>query len=489
MFFLKELQSIFPPERISTEEIVLESYASDSATPPGGSGKPYTVVLPENVREIKAILEVARRHKIPVVPMSRSSNIAGMAIPSQGGIIVDLRMMNKIIEINEDASYAVIEPGVTFHKFSLELRKRGYYCHLPTAPGGGSVIGNYLMHPSGNLAAKWDPDPIIALEVVLPTGEIIKTGSAAFEFAGWRARYSPFPDLTGLFMCSYGTLGIITKASVKIYETGEEEKLILAEFDDISQAIEFMKLIIRRNIADSATFWTWGWNLFHDTVFANLDELPEAMLKRDQKNPPDGIPFGICSAKIAGYRKINDAKFEVCCEIAEKIGGKILTDEEMKKIHPGAWEYLNTYFKSSIHKKPGEESQLRFGLHLPGCLINAEPSKIIEIENYMWKLAEKEFDPPYFYRTLPFSYGREFFFAFVVYITGPIREKVKYIQHIKGIYDKLYRELLVKYGAIMFRFRKDPTFIAKTGEYGVLLRKIKKLVDPYNIMNPGILMF
>ena len=84
-----------------------------------------------------------------------------------------------------------------------------------------AVLANYLMRPSGNLAAKWDSDPVISLEVVTPDAGIIKTGSASFETAGWRARYQTFPDLTGLFTCSYGTLGIVTKAAVKIFDRGE----------------------------------------------------------------------------------------------------------------------------------------------------------------------------------------------------------------------------------------------------------------------------
>lgn len=484
-----QLASIFPEDRISNNEAVLIGYSMDSATPPGSAGFPSVVVLPETVNEVKALLQVANRMRVPVTTMSRGSNIAGMATPMQGGIIVDLRRMNKILEINVDGAYAVIEPGVTFHELSNAIRKEGFICHLPTASGGGSPLANYLMHPSGNLSAKWDPDPIISLEVVMPNGEIIKTGSATFETAGWRSRYGPFSDLTGLFTCSYGTLGIVTKAAVKIFERGEDERLLLTKFDDFKPALEYMKEIIRKNLADSTTFWTWGWNMFHDMVLSVSNTMPPEMLKADQRTPPPGIPFGINSARLSGYKKVVDAQEEICIQIAKKLGGDYLDPEEARNKHPGSWKFLESYFVKGIHIKPGEESQLRAGLHLPGCLVTAEPSQVIKIEKYMWDLAEKEFEPPYFFRCLPYAHAREFFFAFVVYITGSLMEKREYIKHIKSIYGKLYQDLLTNYGAIMFRFRKDPTFISRTGEYGYFLRKIKTMVDPNNIMNPGILLF
>jgi FAD/FMN-containing dehydrogenase len=421
--------------------------------------------------------------------MARGSNIAGMSVPVQGGILADMRLMNRVIEINTDAAYAVIEPGVTFHELNRELKKAGYFCHLPTAAGGSSPLANYSMRPSGNYSAKWDPDPILSLEAVTPRAGIIKTGSAAFETAGWRARYHCFPDLTGLFMCSYGTLGIVTKAAVKIFERGEEERLALMTFDEFGPALEYMKRIIRRNLAESVTFWTWGWNMFHEMMLSKKEQMPDAMLKADQHSPPPGIPYGIASARLNGYREVVDAQENACIKVARELGGDYLETEEAKEKHPGCYQYLHSYFVEGILPKPGEESQIRAGLHLPGCLLTAEPSNLLEIEKHMWDLARREFKPPYFYRALPYSHGREFFFAFVVYVTGSLIEERDYLVHLKSIYGDLYRELLRKYGGVMFRYRKDPTFFGMTGMYGELLRRIKKLVDPNNIMNPGMLLF
>jgi len=93
------------------------------------------------------------------------------------------------------------------------------------------------------------------------------------------------------------------------------------------------------------------------------------------------------------------------------------------------------------------------------------------------------------FRALPFNHAREFFFAFVILVVGSVDEEKEYITQLRGAYKNFYYEFLEKYGAIMFRFRQDPSFLAVTGPYGELLRKIKNLIDPNNIMHPGVNLF
>ena len=485
----RELLSIVPEERVSRDEAVLMSYATDGSSLAGEGTLPALVVLPETAEEVREILVAANRFLVPVVPLSRGSNLAGLALPHRGEMVIDLRLMNQILEINTDAAYAVVEPGVTHQQLSLEARKRGFINHLPTATGGGSPVANYLMRPSGNLSAKWDPDPILSLEVVTPSSDIIRTGSASFGTAGWRARYGPFPDLTGLFACSYGTLGIITKMAVKLYERGEEERLLVTKFDSFPPALEYMKRIVRRNLADSVTFWTWVWNMLHDLMVSKTTKLPEEMMKEDQRTPPPGIPFGIASARLSGYKEVVEVQQDVCIRLARELGGDYMPPEEVKAIHPGSWDYLYSYFVEGMHPKPGEDSTMRIASWLSGCLVNAEPSQVLRVEQEMWKFAERHARPPYMFRSLPFHHAREFFFAFVILIAGPPDKEKEYMQSLKEAYKNFYYDFLKKYGAVMFRFRQDPGFLAVTGKYGELLRKMKGLLDPNNIMHPGVNMF
>ena len=253
-------------------------------------------------------------------------------------------MMDQILEINTESGYALIEPGVTFHKLCAALAERGFFCHLPTASGGSSALANYMMRPSGNFTARWDPDPLLSLEVVTPGHGVIRTGSASFENAGWRARYECLPDLTGLFANSFGTLGIVTKGSVKIFDRGETDQVLLAQFDNLDAASRYMKLLVRRHLAESVTFWTWGWNLFHEMSLSKEVTMPVEMLKPDQKTPPEGVAFGIASARLAGYADVVEAQARRCGQIARSLGGDLLEPEEAYRVHPGCTRYLESYF-------------------------------------------------------------------------------------------------------------------------------------------------
>ncbi|MFO7773159.1 MAG: FAD-binding oxidoreductase [Dehalococcoidia bacterium] len=491
----KELLPIFGEERISIDEAVLQSYASDTATAPGAAVAPPIVVLPQDVEEVRQALMVCNKNKQPVICMSRGSNGSGLAVPYRGEVMFDLRLMNKIIEINEDAAYAIIEPGVTFDELSYAARKHNFNIQLPTATGGGSPLANYLMRPPGNLAAKWDPDPVLGIEFVTPTGEVVRTGSAAFgeKPISWRNRYGPFPDLTGLFGCSYGIFGIVTKAAVKLFDKGETTRVVFTKWDSFPPVLDYMKRIVRRNVADSCTFWNWVWNYFHELMYskspAMTNDVLESVMRQDQKNPPPGMPFGINSARLSGYKEVVDAQEKVCMELAEELGGQYMSHDEMKEKLPGSFDYLNQYFGDSIHIKPGEETTLRIIMWLSGLLVTVEPKQMLELEKFMWKFAEENAKPPHMFRVLPFREGREFIITFVILIKESLEKEKDYMLKLRSEYAELYKKLLEENGAIQFRFRGDPSYFALTGQYGKLMKRIKDSIDPNGIMHPSINMF
>jgi hypothetical protein len=147
----QKLKDAIGSEKVKTDEEVLASYASDPAPV---YHKPGCVVLPESKEDVKAILKVANEYKIPVTPEMRGVNLAGYTLSVGGGILMDMRRMNKIIEINTDSGYAVIEAGVNFDKLTTALLKVGYRLAIPTAPGGSAVLGNALSRPTNSMCSK-----------------------------------------------------------------------------------------------------------------------------------------------------------------------------------------------------------------------------------------------------------------------------------------------------------------------------------------------
>jgi len=210
------------------EEIVGKDFASNNAedlfiySQDPGASEPRPVdfvVMPKTVEEIQTIVRLANREIIPLIPMGGGLTLSGLVIPIKGGIVVDLKRMDQILEINELSRFALIEPGVTTGKLLSYLNE--HYPDLqpaiPDAPPSATVVGNALIHGSGYLSQKYGNhgDMINGIEVVLANGEICKLGSCSISDY-WFSR-GPIPDLVGLFISSFGTMGIITKLSYKLY--------------------------------------------------------------------------------------------------------------------------------------------------------------------------------------------------------------------------------------------------------------------------------
>lgn len=213
----------------SLVEIVGEHYVSDQneeaffySRDPGlmPDHKPDYVVLPETTEEIQAIVSLANREKIPVVPMGASLSLTGLAIPLKGGIVVDMKRMNKIISVNEKSRYALVEGGTSQGALkSYLIRHHPRLRHsLPDAPPAATIAANVMIHGQGRLSQQYgfNSDMINGFEVILPSGELCPIGSAAMT-SEWYSRGAPFPDLSGLFLGWFGATGIITKLAVRLY--------------------------------------------------------------------------------------------------------------------------------------------------------------------------------------------------------------------------------------------------------------------------------
>ncbi len=260
---LRNLQDIVGEENATDKEVILYSYSYDIgglSTPSEPEGKPEFVVTPENVAQIQEILRVANQEKIPVTPFVSGANMGGLAVPLEGGIVLDLHKMNKIIEINESANYVIVEPGVSFGMLQRELRAIGYWVPIPMAPpAAASVVGNVLLAGIGHVSGRYgcQAELLNGLEVVLPTGELVKVGSCAIS-PYWFSRF-PIPDLASLFIGWQGTTGIVTKMSIAIFNRPAVQDVITIGFDDYDEAIfDFIIPWHRLEIAYDTTGITWS---------------------------------------------------------------------------------------------------------------------------------------------------------------------------------------------------------------------------------------
>ncbi len=215
---IAELREAIGQDRVFTDTVnELRSYRDVYATTPDEEHMPSAAVAPESVEEIQKILQVARNHRIPLWTISTGKNFAygGPAPRKAGYFVLDLKRMNRIIEVNEKHGYAVVEPGVSYFDLHRHLRKIGSKLWVdPAAPGWGSVLGNLSEHGAG-----YTPygDHLLfncGMQVVLADGSVVDTGmgSSASSKTSHLYKYGKGPWVEGLFTQS--NFGIITKVGV-----------------------------------------------------------------------------------------------------------------------------------------------------------------------------------------------------------------------------------------------------------------------------------
>ncbi|MDD5700849.1 MAG: FAD-binding oxidoreductase, partial [Dehalococcoidales bacterium] len=398
----EKLKKAIGAEKVKTDEAVLVSYASD---PPPVFHKPGCVVLPESKEDVKAILKFANEYKIPVTPAMRGVNLAGYTLADDGGILMDMRRMNKIIEINTDSGYAVIEAGVNFDKLTTELLKVGYRLAIPTAPGGSAVLGNALSRPTNSMCSK-NMDAVMDLEVVLPDGTTFHTGSAQFPHAGSHMRYGPHPDLAGLFTCAYGTMGVVVSGAVRIYTINEANRVNLAAFDTYADSVDFVKDLLNNNIPEHCIIWHWGnYEAFAVDVSKPGTTLPPHLLG-DPRVAPEGKPYNIVTTFMSGYEETMVAHEKVIAKVARKYNGRAIPSEEAERIMPVAkmgWEILYGKYHQI------EPTFFGLGRYMVWIMLT-EPKDVKKMEQYAVEELSKCGVRPVCYYSQPFDSGRSIFF-------------------------------------------------------------------------------
>ena len=176
-------------------------------------------MLPDSTEQVSDVLALANRHGVPVTPWSTGGNTGGGCIPQRGGIICDMRRMDRVFEIDEENMSVRIQPGATFGKVYVEAEKRGLRNVCPSAPASVSMLANYLDKGVFQLSNKYGvgTDSILGMVMVLPDGGIIRTGCLFQDDYGSICVEGPGPDISGMFHASMGIFGICTEMVAQLY--------------------------------------------------------------------------------------------------------------------------------------------------------------------------------------------------------------------------------------------------------------------------------
>jgi glycolate oxidase len=240
----KELEKLMG-ENFTTSNAVRYSYSSDASI---YRHMPDAVVRPKDTQDVAKIVKLANKYKTPIVPRGGGTGLCGAAVPMKKGVIIDMQYMNKIKEIRPENLYCIIEPGVIYDELNHHLKKYGYM--FPGSPGSGeaaTIGGMVATNASGMRAVKYGAtrDYVLGLEVVLPTGEIMKCGTRTLK-------NSSGYQLERLMVGSEGTLGIITEITLRIISLPKTQITSLVIFDEVEKAGQAISNIIAHPIVPSS---------------------------------------------------------------------------------------------------------------------------------------------------------------------------------------------------------------------------------------------
>lgn len=311
-----ELEDIVGVENVSTKESDKITYGVDyfwisrmwadrGMTPPDAD----YIVRPETAQEVSKILKIANYYKIPVHTWGGGSGSQGGALPMAGGIILDIKRMNKLLEIDEESRTITAETGMIFQQLEWYANERGYSCmHIPSCLTCGTIGGALAHRGIGILSTKYGKidDMCLSMEIVLPNGDIINTLPVPKHAAG--------PDLNQIFIGSEGTLGIITKATFKLFEQPECRKHRAFLFPDMTSGFSAGRDIMQKVKPSILRFFDEA-----ETV---------SIIKKILGFEKKGCFMNLT---LEGIEEIVDVEMRIVTEICQKYGAQDLGSEYGEK--------------------------------------------------------------------------------------------------------------------------------------------------------------
>jgi glycolate oxidase len=241
---IQTLENIVGVENILSEKIDLIVYSSDATNV---KAKPNVVVFPTTNEQVSEILKYANKNKIPVVPRGAGSSLSAGPVPIKGGILMDFTKMNKILKIDKENFEVLVEPGVIYTDLEKKLKPLGLFFPPDPSSQNWCTIGGMMAENAGGIrAVKYGVtrDFVMGAEIVLANGDIVWSGSSTYKCASGY-------EMHRLMVGSEGTLGIITKALLKVIPLPESRLTAIAFFKSLDDAGNCVYDIIKQGLQPS----------------------------------------------------------------------------------------------------------------------------------------------------------------------------------------------------------------------------------------------
>lgn len=236
------LESVVGTTHLTTNSTLLAPYQTDATERPGGTA--WALVTPGTTEEVAAVVRLANEHRIPVTVRGGGTGLSGGAIPIQGGIVLSMERLNRILAIDQANLLCRVEAGVITGELQAAVEAVGlFYPPDPNSKETCQIGGNIAENAGGPRCFKYGVTRsyVLGLTAVLPTGEIVRTGGPTVKN---RAGF----DLTGLLVGSEGMLGIVTEATLRLVPKPEAAETFMAAFDSLDGAAEWIRAVVAAGV-------------------------------------------------------------------------------------------------------------------------------------------------------------------------------------------------------------------------------------------------
>jgi len=478
-----ELEEIVGKKYVIDNPEILEDYTNNKSLTP--TKRPSIVVKPKNTEEVQKIVKIANQNMMPVIPLSSGVNFYGATIPAQGGIVVDMRRMKKILKIDERNRAVRIEPGVTWGDLQDELEKFKLRALNPLLPHYSKSVVSSHLEVEPMLIPKFEyGEPIYAMELVLPDGEILRTGSAAgldsiknyqADFVG---PYGPGIDFVRLFQGAQGTLGIVTWMNIKAEPLPQVQKLFFVTFNELDKLVEFIYRTQRKMLG----YECFALNQFNLSLIL-AKKWPEDFLSLMKTLPPWcliyclGGTYRLPNEKVAYEEEdLKEVAQELNVSLKPHIPGVISSKRIILKYLRRPWD-SEPYWKE--HYKGGCLDI--FFYSTLDRIVNSSDVLNSIILKYGYNLEEVGM------YIQPIEHGRACHLEFNLPYNPKDSDE---LEKAKVFNSEACKELIGR-GAFFTRPYGSWSSIVYNSnmEYSSVSKQIKNIFDPNNIMNPGRLCF
>lgn len=311
------LLSIFPSERVLTGLADRHAYSYDASF---GEFLPDAVVQPQSAEEIQRVIRLANEHRIPVYPRGAASSLSGGPLPVYGGIVVDMSAYPKRLVIDRENMLAIATASVITDDVHKEAEAAGlFYPPDPSSSAVSTIGGNLLENSSGPKGLKYGTtkEYVIGLELVTPTGEIVRTGGKTVKnVTGY--------DLTRLIVGSEGTLGIVTEAILRLIPKPRARKTLMAAFPEIEDSGYALTRILSSNILPAA-----------------MEVMDRYCIRAVEEYQPSGLPLdaeAILIIEVDGHPRAIEEEIEECRAICLDHRAKFVKVAETAEEQAQIWK-------------------------------------------------------------------------------------------------------------------------------------------------------